>query len=444
MAQGKQTPRQKMINLMYLVFIAMLALQIDQEIVRSFYDTQVSLSETRKLTDAKNQVFEANLAEKAQNSPTDNESYQSYTELKNVGDDLVNDIEGLKKKMLDLSGFKYSETDFDYNSLNNAEPATKVFFESGDENKASADAKTLMNKVNALRTYIVQKFEGKENFENVVARAKQNLITEYPQKKEGKTWLQHKFYNQPMVAAMSNLEILETEVRNIQSDVLSVYLQGKSVIPQPNAPLATEAPTAAPPMVSNSTHQEDHKEDFTKTKTQDYAATISSGTVLYRGFPNPISINGATSGNISASGATVTSAGAGKWTVTPGAADEVTLTVGGQSTKYMVKNLPPVVGSVRGKSAVAMPASSIKNQTVSVDMPGFVYPVSFTVNGFKVKVPGKPTAYVSGNSLSSVAPMFNNLRQGDKVTIMDIEITATGMGNSIPKTPSNVTINVTN
>ena len=110
----------------------------------------------------------------------------------------------------------------------------------------------------------------------------------------------------------------------------------------------------------------------------------------------------------------------------------------------MVKKLPPVMGTVRGKGAVAMPANSIKNQTVSVDMPGFVYPVSFTVNSFKVKVPGKPAVTVSGNSLSEVGNLFNNLRAGDKVTILDIEVTASGMGNSVPKTPINVTINVTN
>lgn len=436
MAQGKQTPRQKMINLMYLVFIAMLSMQIDQEIVRSFYDTHITLSETRSLTDAKNKVFEANLAEKAQNSPEDRESYENYTELRQAGDDLVNEIEGLKKKMIEMSGFKYDETDFDYNSLNNSEPATKVFFQAGEENRPSAEAKVLMDKINALRTLIVGKFEGKENFENVVARAKQNLITEYAKKKNGKNWLVHKFYNQPMVAALSNLEILETEVRNIQSDVLSVYLQGKSIISDPNATLVTETPTANPPMISNSTHTEDHKEDHT--------ATITSGTVLYQGFPNPVNIDGATaSTKISASGATV-SGGGGKWTVTPGPVDEVVLTVGGKSTTFMVKKLPPVVATVRGKSAVAMPASSIQHQTVSVDMPGFVYPVSFTVTGFKVKVPGKPTAFVNGSSLSEVAHLFTNLRAGDKVTIMDIEVTATGMGNSIPKTPSNVTINVTN
>ena len=440
MAQGKQTPRQKMINLMYLVFIAMLAMQIDQEIVRSFYDTQVSLFETRKFTEAKNQVFETTLAEKAQTSPEDAESFQNYTELKTHGDDLVKDIEALKKKMLSMTGFKYNEKDLDYNSLNSTEPATTVFFQGGEESKPSAEAKSVMNKINALRNFIVQKFEGDEKFTTVVNRAKQNLITEYAQKKNGKTWLVHKFYNQPMVAALSNLEILETEVRNIQSDALSIYLQGKSVISDPNATMVTQTPMVVPPMTSSSTHQE----DYTQRKTQDYTATITSGTVLYQGFPNPVNIDGATAGTqISASGASV-SGGGGKWTVTPGPVDEVTLTVNGKSTKYMVKKLPPVVGTVRGKSATAMPANSIKNQVVSVDMPGFVYPVSFTVTGFKVKVPGKPTAFVSGNSLSEVANMFTNLRQGDKVTIMDIEVTATGMGNSVPKTPSNVTINVTN
>jgi len=267
MAQGKQTPRQKMINLMYLVFIAMLALQIDQEIVRSFYDTQVSLTETRKLTDAKNQLFEYNLSEKAQISPEDKASYDNYMQLKQLGDDLIGDIEGKKQKMMAFSGFKYSETDFDYNTLNSADPATSLFFQGGEESKPSAEAKSMMSKIDVLRNFIVQKFEGEENFQNVVARAKQNIITEYPKKKNGKSWLVHKFYNQPMVAALANLEVLETEIRNIQSDVLSVYLQGKSVMADPNATLVTDTPKTVPPMISNSTHQEDKKEDFTATIT---------------------------------------------------------------------------------------------------------------------------------------------------------------------------------
>ena len=36
MAGGKLTPRQKMINLMYLVFIAMLALNMSKELLSAF------------------------------------------------------------------------------------------------------------------------------------------------------------------------------------------------------------------------------------------------------------------------------------------------------------------------------------------------------------------------------------------------------------------------
>ena len=36
MAGGKLSPRQKMINLMYLVFIAMLAMQMDKKVLSSF------------------------------------------------------------------------------------------------------------------------------------------------------------------------------------------------------------------------------------------------------------------------------------------------------------------------------------------------------------------------------------------------------------------------
>lgn len=69
MAKGKQTPRQKMINLMYLVFIAMLAMQIDQEIIRSYQDTNQSLTDSRKSSEEKNGIFEITLKAKADNSP---------------------------------------------------------------------------------------------------------------------------------------------------------------------------------------------------------------------------------------------------------------------------------------------------------------------------------------------------------------------------------------
>ncbi len=43
MASGKLTTRQKMINMMYLVLTAMLALNVSSEILKAFYKFEVSM-----------------------------------------------------------------------------------------------------------------------------------------------------------------------------------------------------------------------------------------------------------------------------------------------------------------------------------------------------------------------------------------------------------------
>ena len=54
MAGGKLTPRQKMINLMYLVFIAMLALNMSKEVLTAFGNFNDKFSESNRLTDEAN------------------------------------------------------------------------------------------------------------------------------------------------------------------------------------------------------------------------------------------------------------------------------------------------------------------------------------------------------------------------------------------------------
>ena len=53
MAGGKLTPRQKMINLMYLVFIAMLALNMSKEVLTAFGNFNDKFTESNKLTELK-------------------------------------------------------------------------------------------------------------------------------------------------------------------------------------------------------------------------------------------------------------------------------------------------------------------------------------------------------------------------------------------------------
>ena len=65
MAGGKQTPRQKMINLMYLIFIAMLALNMSKEVLAAFGLMKVKMEDSNAKTSQDNLAFLGSLETKA-------------------------------------------------------------------------------------------------------------------------------------------------------------------------------------------------------------------------------------------------------------------------------------------------------------------------------------------------------------------------------------------
>ena len=69
MAGGKLTPRQKMINLMYLVFIAMLALNMSKEVLTAFGILNNKIVESNSIADVRNDSSFQQLAQKAQDQP---------------------------------------------------------------------------------------------------------------------------------------------------------------------------------------------------------------------------------------------------------------------------------------------------------------------------------------------------------------------------------------
>ena len=521
MAQGKQTPRQKMINLMYLVFIAMLAMQIDQEIIRSYNDTNQTLTTTRGLVEKKNDdIFEKTLEAKAANTPdTYAKPLADYQGLKAKTNDLVSYIEGIKSDLKKEAEYTEGvDVQDNFAALNNTEPASTKFFNGSDENSPSKTAVDLKAKIEALKSFIKQTFSTPE-MKTVAERANKTLITEFPkgQTIKNKDWLQYKFYGQPLIAALSNLEVIQSEARNIQSDALMTMLQEKvdadikfdqykAIVTAPTIVLQGETaqgkvaignyssnvPGLSMPGLTVINGEGSRNLDTGSLGDKTFSGTISfkdvngkdyplpythtytvvpgakevafeSGAllsadkmqVLYRGLPNPISgsILGANNAqtNLSASGASVSKTGGGTWIVTPGAGNSTTLTISGKGPKgetiskafpFRIKNVPPPVGQIQGSFVVAMPASSIPNQKVSVVMPDFDFPVSFTVNSFMFRVPGKAGMLINGNSLGGVAALTKNLRSGDIAYVYNISATATGLGGQALKQIPPVVINV--
>ncbi len=406
MAKGKLSPRQKMINLMYLVFIAMLAMQIDQEIIRSYQDTNLSLESTRKLTEIKNSdIFEKTLAAKAQNSPeTFGVANTQYQSLKVKVDDLVNFIDGIKGNLKKEAGFDSSKEDVEDNfaSLNNTEAGTNTFFKGGDAELPSKTSEELKTKMLSLKDFINQNFGNNQELKSLAVNANKTLVSDFKggENKQGKTWLQYKFYNQPLIAALSNLEVIQSAARNLQSDALSLMLKEKvdadiqfnayeAIVAGPTAIqkgetatakvlIGTYASTLPGLSITNAQvvngqgilnlggelgeHTIGGNISFTGDKGKvvsmpyTFKYSVVSGNeslkaqegallsadkmnVLYRGVANPISgsILGAdTSGLTLSATGASVSGGRGKWTVTPGSGTSTTLTISGKGPKGKV------------------------------------------------------------------------------------------------------------
>lgn len=529
MAKGKQTPRQKMINLMYLVFIAMMALNIDVEIIRSYYDSTRALNETRFLTEQKNEdIFEKTLEAKAQQVPdtyaTPWEQYKVLRDKINVLVKSAQDVKDLVKKNSDFHDKdpktgKDMDVSENFSALNNNEATTEYFFKEGDENAPSAKALELKSKIDDVRNYINTTFKSNPQLQKLVDRANKSLIAEYPQGKSpnGKTWFQNKFYHQPLIAAISNLEIIQNDARNVQSDALALMLQEKvdasikfnqyeAIV---SAPSDIQSGKKAEAVIMLGTYSNNNKISISGVSRQENGKgylplntgglgerkiggviTLTDATgkaqtfpfthtynviagpqqvkleqglllsadkmnVMYRGLENPVtgSILGADNSqlSLSAPGAVVKNTGKGKWTVTPSTGNTVQLTLSGtdptgkrvsQVFEYRIKGIPRPQGQIRGKAVNYMPASSIPNQIVSATLPDFDFPVSFTVNSFIMKLPGRAGTMIQGSSLSSAEGVLRNLRPGDVVQIYDIQATATGLGNQRLKEISPVIINV--
>jgi len=107
MAGGKETPRQKMIGLMYLVLTALLALQVSNTILDKFVfideSLQYSVEVTRKTTD-KQIKGGGELVEKQGNTPKDVALLKKAEEVKKKSDEVFSYIQSLRTKLIELSG----------------------------------------------------------------------------------------------------------------------------------------------------------------------------------------------------------------------------------------------------------------------------------------------------------------------------------------------------
>ncbi len=221
MAAGNLSPRQKMINLMYLIFIAMLALNISKEVLTSFGSMNEKLIESNKAADERNLAFFESLEQKAGEQP------EKYAPLKAKADQIrvlsknFNDyLEDLKSKMV-----QSVDDPTDYEIMDKGDYLDEHFFK-GD--KLKPDGEAFLNQVNTFRDGVVNLLENEKGMAPVVADIKKKFSTSPVENRDGKTidWIDYNYKGFPLVASLTKMTQLQSDIKTVGSEVLSKMMQG--------------------------------------------------------------------------------------------------------------------------------------------------------------------------------------------------------------------------
>lgn len=100
MAGGKLSARQKMINMMYLVLTALLALNVSKEILKAFHLMEVSFNKANDNVSKKNKALISALEDQMKSRPEVVKPYlERAKDVRKASEEFVNYIEELKKTL---------------------------------------------------------------------------------------------------------------------------------------------------------------------------------------------------------------------------------------------------------------------------------------------------------------------------------------------------------
>ncbi len=219
MASGKLSARQKMINLMYLIFIAMLAMNMSKEVLSAFGFVNEKLVDNNTSTSVKNSEILANIATKAQEQP---EKYKSlYNTAKSV-DDLSNKFNIFLENEKALFLEEIEDVN-NYESMDQSGVVDEYFFK-GDT--FTEGGKEFLNNINSYREEII-KLVG--NNTSILANIRKRFDTSEQETEGGimQPWLNNRYEGFPLISTITNLTSIQTDIRTTQSEIFGNLLGGQ-------------------------------------------------------------------------------------------------------------------------------------------------------------------------------------------------------------------------
>ena len=231
---GKETPRQKLVKLMYLVFLSLMALNVDVSVLDSFVRVDDGLAQTNANFASKVDLVYADFdQQKAISEDLVYPYYDRAMYVREITDSLLKTVNRMRAEMMAAAdrGLEVEEADtmnlIDLQNKDNYSPTTRYWMVENVEGGADVSAGSEGSRSYELREKIEDyKEELKAQLDTSHQQyLKIGLDTEGPFYTEDGTEInwQHAMFNRiPPVACATNLSRLITDIRNAEFDVISL------------------------------------------------------------------------------------------------------------------------------------------------------------------------------------------------------------------------------
>ena len=212
---ARMSPRQRMINLMYIVLTAMLALNVSSDVLNGFSQVQDGIHRTNLNISARNDVQFTHLEGLYKQNPEKaGKWYAQGVELHKRSNDIYESIETLKTeiaKAADGANGKYTDIrnndDLEASSVTMLNPST---------NKGAA----LRKQIDSYREYVAQMIPDADK-RKAVEEMLSTVVATRPGTVGPTSWEQKMFENMPAVAAVTLLTKVQNDIRQAESEALS-------------------------------------------------------------------------------------------------------------------------------------------------------------------------------------------------------------------------------
>ncbi len=224
MAGGKLSPRQKMINLMYLIFIAMLALNMSKEVLAAFGLMNEKLETSNSKASENNDTFLASLETKASEDAAKYEAlYKDAQKIKQLSQEYYDWLENLKKEMVaDI------DDPSDYQVMDKSDYLDQKFFQ-GDN--LAPIGKEFMSRITDYRTQVAGILgDGFPDVKDALnARFQTGDDKGKVERRDGVKvdWINYHYEGFPLIASLTKLTSLQSDIKATEESALKAMLQGE-------------------------------------------------------------------------------------------------------------------------------------------------------------------------------------------------------------------------